>query len=128
MTTFTPGEELIWSVGGVEVPCWYREPSSGTPGLQIVVFSVSTVERSARNHTAATACVPGYELRRKPTPEPLGLGAVVRDAHGALWVRANKTWIDADSGAWRLWDHMAQPVEVLEYGYIIDAEVIEADQ
>lgn len=61
------------------------------------------------------ASVARYEPRKTEVAEPKGLGAVVRDSYGAVWVR---TVDDEWAGARCLvhWKAINQPVEVLSEG------------
>ena len=56
----------------------------------------------------------------KPPEEPLGLGAVVEDADGRRWVRADDDdpeWRRADGdGRWRYWSQV-NAVRILSDGY-----------
>ena len=56
-----------------------------------------------------------------PVAEPVGLGAVVRDGEGIVYVRqtlrgANECWVSEDEG-WYEWIHLPQPVTVLAEGW-----------
>lgn len=65
------------------------------------------------------APVARYEPSKPETPEPKGLGAVVRDARSKPWVRGPNGWLLARNGddiADRKWEMLAQPVEILSPG------------
>lgn len=65
------------------------------------------------------APVARYEPSKPETPEPTGLGAVVRDANGMQWVRVDSSgakWCRQRPNCWEYWAAIPQPVEVLSEG------------
>lgn len=64
------------------------------------------------------APVARYEPPVPETPEPKGLGAVVRDAKQNYWSRTNRDWayVWSGYGKWARWSDISQPAEVLSEG------------
>lgn len=107
--------------------CWYVDGANRIGRYNTKLDLVEIVsQRDADGYTP----VPGYRWWRldrvaeyRPVPaEPVGLGAVVKDATDRYWLRGFGTawqWINTDHPSeQRSWLALQQPVEVLSEGYV----------
>lgn len=86
-----------------------------TPDWEGVVHNLRADNcRAARNLIADL-----IEAQTRPAPvEPLGLGAVVKDADGTVWIRSGPgdvDWTSPDRFGWHKWTNV-NAVEVLSEG------------
>lgn len=97
---------------------WYADATGGRIG----VFQGEMIKRYTWTLPVwlRLAPVARYEPPKPETPEPTGLGAVVRDADGVLWVRMDwkiAPWLSHENGS-TFWSDgiLTKPVEVLSEG------------